>query len=173
MNIFCSLYKYSWHSEGENNLCCGWLPVDQLLAAAATTSSAPNGRTNNKYFLLEPISISCRTHFTDMLIWYGIGLIQIDPAWSYTTWCVVSVAWKWFLSCMSFQMSLQMIWISRHIITLCAFVWFFSRVCFQMSPQMACLSVCKVTLATFVRFFSSVSFQMSSQFSCLKRYIVT
>ena len=82
-NVSCTLGKFIMQFiqiqltlRRENNLCCGWLPVDQLLAAAATTSSAPNGRTNNKYFLLEPISISCRTHFTDMLIWNGIGPVS-------------------------------------------------------------------------------------------------
>ena len=82
-NVSCTLEKYILQFiqiqltlRGENNLCCGWLPVDQLLAAAVTTSSAPNGRTNNKYFLLEPISISCWTQFTDMFIWNGIGPVS-------------------------------------------------------------------------------------------------
>ena len=72
--------------------------------------------------------------------------------------------WLQFLlsSTVDFQMSSQIAWIRRGIITLFAFVQLFSTVHFQTSPQIACPNTCIITLVTFVWLFSTVRFQLFS-----------
>ena len=93
-------------------------------------------------------------------------------AWLYR--CKVALlAFEWFFSRVSSQMTPQMAWLSGCMVTLVAFVLFFSRVGLQMSPQIACPSRCIVALVAFVRFFSRVSFDVSPQTACMKRCEIT
>ena len=55
-----------------------------------------------------------------------------------------------FSPIVSFQVSPQIAWIRRCIITLVAFVRLFSFVHFQMCPQSTCIRGCKITLVAFV-----------------------
>ena len=53
-------------------------------------------------------------------------------------------------STVRFQMSPQIGWLRRCIVSLDAFVWLFSIVCFQMYPQITWPTGCKFTLAAIV-----------------------
>ena len=68
------------------------------------------------------------------------------------------VAFVWLFSTVYFQMSLQIAFLIRFIVTPIAFVWF-SPLCFKCFFQIACLNRCIVTLVTFVWIFSAVRFQ--------------